>query len=142
MQIYTSYFHTIPKLRNAGILPVIISMSSPPEMQDICSFSKLAPSRTLVGLYKSGGLTDRTYIELYSAQVLSRWASTDALYTELSNLTEGQDCALLCWEKPGTFCHRHLVADFLTAGGYPVSEWGYARQTGNITEVLMRVGHE
>lgn len=25
----------------------------------------------------------------------------------------GRDAVLLCWEKPGKFCHRHIVADWI-----------------------------
>lgn len=34
----------------------------------------------------------------------------------------GQDAVLLCWEKPGLFCHRHLVAAWLIRAGIPVLE--------------------
>ena len=30
---------------------------------------------------------------------------------------------LLCYEKPGDFCHRHLVADWLTKNGVNCIEW-------------------
>jgi uncharacterized protein (DUF488 family) len=26
----------------------------------------------------------------------------------------GEDAILLCWESPEKFCHRHLVADWLS----------------------------
>ena len=29
----------------------------------------------------------------------------------------------LCYEKPGDFCHRHLVADWLTKSGVNCIEW-------------------
>ena len=32
---------------------------------------------------------------------------------ELSAMTGGQDFALVCYEKPGDHCHRHLVAEWL-----------------------------
>lgn len=30
----------------------------------------------------------------------------------------------MCYEAPGKFCHRHLVADWLNSAGYDVSEFG------------------
>lgn len=30
--------------------------------------------------------------------------------------------ALLCYEKPDDFCHRHLVADWLRKNGYECEE--------------------
>ena len=32
---------------------------------------------------------------------------------ELTALGGGHDVILLCFEKPGEFCHRHLVAQWL-----------------------------
>lgn len=34
------------------------------------------------------------------------------------------DChiALVCYEKSGDFCHRHIVADWLNQAGYDVKE--------------------
>lgn len=35
----------------------------------------------------------------------------------------GEDAVLLCWEKSGEFCHRHLVADWLRGKlGVQISE--------------------
>ena len=34
---------------------------------------------------------------------------------------------LLCWERSGAFCHRHLVAEWLRAAGYDCEELVYAQ---------------
>ena len=31
--------------------------------------------------------------------------------------------ALVCYEKPSDFCHRHLVADWLNKNGISCKEW-------------------
>ena len=41
----------------------------------------------------------------------------DTVLQELSAMTGGQDFALVCYEKPGDFCHRHLVAEWLGLNG-------------------------
>jgi uncharacterized protein (DUF488 family) len=33
--------------------------------------------------------------------------------------------ALVCYEKPTDFCHRHLVADWLKEHGYECEEFKY-----------------
>ena len=33
------------------------------------------------------------------------------------------DIALICYEKPSDFCHRHLVADWLNRNGFECKEW-------------------
>lgn len=35
----------------------------------------------------------------------------------------GQGSILLCWEKPGEFCHRIVVADWLREAGIEVEEY-------------------
>ena len=40
---------------------------------------------------------------------------------EILNLSEG-DIALVCYEKPGDFCHRHLVSSWLP---YEITEYIY-----------------
>ena len=37
----------------------------------------------------------------------------------------GDDVALLCFEPEGKFCHRSLVAKWLTDSGFPVVEYGH-----------------
>lgn len=34
----------------------------------------------------------------------------------------GEDAVLLCYEKPGDFCHRHLVSQWLNENGIRCSE--------------------
>ena len=33
------------------------------------------------------------------------------------------DIALICYEKPSDFCHRHLVAEWLNQNGFKCEEW-------------------
>lgn len=37
-------------------------------------------------------------------------------------LSGGKDIALICYEKPTDFCHRHLVAEWLTTNGIKCDE--------------------
>ena len=34
-----------------------------------------------------------------------------------------KDVALVCYEKPSDFCHRHLVADWLNKNGFECKEF-------------------
>jgi hypothetical protein len=36
---------------------------------------------------------------------------------------KGKDIALVCYEKPEDFCHRHLVAEWLKKFGYCCEEF-------------------
>jgi uncharacterized protein (DUF488 family) len=46
---------------------------------------------------------------------------------ELNELANGRfkdtDIALICYEKPSDFCHRHLVSKWLNENGYDCIEW-------------------
>lgn len=53
---------------------------------------------------KSGAIDEDEYTRLYQEEVLSK-LDPGEVYAEL-----GDDAILLCWERPGAFCHRQLVA--------------------------------
>jgi hypothetical protein len=66
-------------------------------------YKVLAPNYWFFQKYKLDGDFD-FYTEHYQAEVL------DLLYPEEVLRDLGEDAVLLCWEKPGEPCHRHLVA--------------------------------
>jgi uncharacterized protein (DUF488 family) len=41
---------------------------------------------------------------------------------KIANTKDTDKIILLCYEKPGDFCHRHLVADWLTKNGLKTIE--------------------
>lgn len=98
--IQTSYFG---KRHDSGLRLVAISLSVP--IGFTCErYVKLAPTRELIKLAHEGRVEE--YTEIYTSQILSRLDPVK-VYKELDG------SVLLCWEKAGKFCHRHLVADWL-----------------------------
>ena len=96
----TSYF-----AKYKGINAVSIALSKPKWYQ--CrEYKKLAPSWNLLNKYKQDG-DKQFYTEQYQKEVLDK-LDPQQVYEEL-----GEDAVLLCWEKSGDFCHRHIVADWL-----------------------------
>jgi uncharacterized protein YeaO (DUF488 family) len=69
-------------------------------------FEALAPSWRLVQMAKSGAIDEDEYIRRYREEVLSK-LDPARVYADL-----GDDAVLLCWERPGAFCHRRLVAEW------------------------------
>lgn len=65
-------------------------------------YKKLAPSWALVKIED-----EKEYVRRYKYEVLDRLDPAQVL-KEL-----GEDAVLLCWEKPGEFCHRRIVAEWL-----------------------------
>lgn len=106
MEIYTSYFGNLKRLRNAGITPISIARWKPKFYEGITMFS-VAPTRYML----SDDCEHEEYLALYDEILKRRGAS--AILAEIKSLSQGRDVALLCYEKPEDFCHRHLLADFL-----------------------------
>ena len=44
---------------------------------------------------------------------------------QIEMLSGGKDDALCCYEKPGDFCHRHILAKWITENtGIEITEFG------------------
>lgn len=68
----------------------------------------LAPSWDIYTEYRDGG-DQLLYTERYHDEILSV-LDPEEVYEDLLALTGGKPPILLCHEKEGEFCHRHLVA--------------------------------
>jgi hypothetical protein len=69
-------------------------------------YKKLAPKFWFFEKYKRDG-DEAFYTEQYQKEVLDR-LDPKQVYEDL-----GENAIILCYEKPGSFCHRHLVARWL-----------------------------
>jgi len=58
----------------------------------------------------SWGLVRETREDVFRERFLQQLKQLDAAFMA-SYL--GEDAILLCWEKPGEFCHRRIVAEWL-----------------------------
>ena len=128
MKIYTTYFAKLKKLPS-DIVPVPISNSIPGVDRENTTYSslsankfpKLVPPWYVVKAYKENGDKEQ-YIRDYQRLVLDHLNPHDVI-KYLKNIVGYNDVALVCYEKSGDFCHRHLVADWLRKAGYDVEEW-------------------
>jgi hypothetical protein len=101
----TSYFSS-PQIKNKNLNLVSIAKKSPTWIT--CkTYHLLCPSWDLVKNYKSKLITQEQYTEMYIRGWLNK-LDPARTYQEL-----GEDAILLCWEKSGFFCHRHIVAKWL-----------------------------
>lgn len=106
MKIYTSYYGNLKKLHSANIVPISISLYNPKWFKGM-SLSMLAPLKSML----HGELTEEQYTKKY-LRLLDTVNFKDVLKFIKAN-SRGNDVALLCYEKPNDFCHRHLLADFM-----------------------------
>lgn len=122
--IYTSYFAQLRNLPE-NIIPISICGKAP-EWYDGLQYKKLAPKYDFFMEWKKNHDNDY-YIKCFKEQVLDKLDATNVVL-DLSRLVYGfnvgeNDIALICYEKPSDFCHRHLVAQWLRDGGFDCREW-------------------
>lgn len=124
--IYTSYFAKIRELEKNNITPVSICGKAPAWYKGL-QYKKLAPKYEFFMEWKQNRDNDY-YIKCFNEQVLSKLNAIDVI-VDFSRLDYGfnvgeNDIALICYEKPSDFCHRHLVAEWLNQNGFKCEEWG------------------
>lgn len=115
MKIFTSYYkHVTPELAKNYML-VQISRSKPDWFRYKCeNLSCVHPSSSLLYSYKHNVINEQQYIDAYIEYLgnLNKKRLLDLL-KYWSQCNEQKDVLLLCWEAPGVFCHRHLLAEWL-----------------------------
>ena len=127
MKIYTSYFAKMKSLPD-NVVPIAICGGLPKWYEGL-SYKKLAPKYGFWKEWKDNHEKDEEYwknyyILHYNQEVLSV-LNPNVLYSDFLNLSGGKDVVLLCYEKPGDFCHRHLVAEWFSKYGYKTEEFVY-----------------
>jgi predicted CopG family antitoxin len=114
MEYRTGYFSKIKQYTLNGFLPVSISRW-PPKWYTGKKYPELAPSADLLKRYKDGVTDDAGYDKEYNEFLKSEAgvaAITGLKKFETDVMEMGfKGVVLCCFEKPGDFCHRHLLAD-------------------------------
>lgn len=131
---YTTYF---AQLRNLppNIIPVSICGKAPAWYTGI-QYKQLAPKYDFFVEWKRTHDNDY-YIEHFNSEVLAQLSALRVV-TELQCLLPEDiksvmhtpfysnadwHIALVCYEKPSDFCHRHLVSKWFQDNGFPCGEW-------------------
>lgn len=127
--IYTSYFgnhRRLPKEMKC----ISIARKTPLGFTGEC-WEELAPSSDLLSDYKSGKTDKQGYTQRYLKQ-LDDLADTNPDY--FNRFKTDEDIILLCYEKMGDFCHRHILSNYLrTHYDLNVSEYGDTTQGGDMS---------
>lgn len=122
--IYTSYFGNLNSLPN-NIIPISICGKAP-DWYNGLQYKKLAPKYDFFMKWKENHDNDY-YIKCFNEQVLSKLNATNVIldFSKMVNdFNLGKvDICLICYEKPGNFCHRHLVAKWFKENGIDCKEW-------------------
>ena len=111
MTIYTSYFAKVKQLKETGLTNLVCIAGYAPkffyELDGARFYPDLAPRRGWFLEWKNKHLSNEWYIERYNETVLSK-LNPEKVLSDL-----GDNAVMLCYEKPGDFCHRHLIAEWL-----------------------------
>lgn len=119
--IFTSYY---AKLRTGYLNnPISISLYLPRGI-NLPEYRPLAPSENILSRWKRNHDVDE-YIERYTEQ-LSRLDPL-LVVNSLSEIYHSYECTLLCYERPDSFCHRHLVRQWLNDNGYICHEVRFSK---------------
>lgn len=132
--IYTTYF---AKLRNlpSNVIPISICAKAPSWYTGL-QYKKLAPKYNFFTEWKKTH-DDNYYIEHFNSEVLSCLLPHQVLNdlydmlqqnvkdntTSMLHLNNNFHIALVCYEKPSDFCHRHLVAKWFCKNGVQCTEF-------------------
>lgn len=107
--IYTGYYAQTKKYTDAGLTTIAISGSIPSFYKGIYA-KEFAPRYGVFQQWKQGLIDDMQYTELYKSYLNT--LDTDKI-RRYFNTMKDLDVVLLCYERPGQFCHRHILADWL-----------------------------
>lgn len=119
--IYTTYFAKVRNLPE-NVVPIAIC-AKVPDWFIGAEYRKLAPKYNTLMNYKRTGDVN-TYKREYKDLVLSALDANSVIKELKSLITHKTDSvALVCYEKPADFCHRHLVAEWLQENGFECEEW-------------------
>ena len=114
MLIYTSNY-----ARN-GKNPLAVAISvSVPQWYNGKRLSQLSPSWDIVSAYKNKSISEDEYAVEYFNLLKTRQLDPIEIISIIPDKS-----ILLCYEPPNQFCHRHLVAQWLSEGSdCVVEEW-------------------
>ena len=117
--LYTTYF---ANLRNLPYdIAEVAICGQVPDWFKGPHYKKLAPKYEFFKKWKENH-DNHFYVERFNQEVLSK-LDAKQVYDELTALTGNTDIALVCYERPECFCHRHLVANWFRENGFLIKEW-------------------
>ncbi len=135
IKIYTSYWGNLKKLRENDIFPVGISRYPPRYVKGVISDKRLAPYGNMLRMPREK--FDPMYQEILSKVNVYQFIEN------LEKISEGKDVALLCFEKPGDYCHRTAVAEWIEKNtGIKVHEYGFEPEPDPTPEQLDMFGED
>ena len=119
--LYTSYFSKADKLPS-NICAISIA-GWPPKGWKGPQYKVLSPSWDILSEWKQDH-DDEKYIKRFNEEILGP-LSPENVVKIIKQIAGKKDACLCCFEKPDDFCHRHLVAKWLTENGFECKEYEF-----------------
>lgn len=121
MKIKTGYFAYTKKYEELGYRCISIARVTPKWFRGIC-LPELAPTFDLLDRYKRGLVSEVDYKEEY--EFMLKRVNIDGV---LKNFNKDDKIIFLCYEKSSSFCHRHILAEYLNTNyGLDVKEYVFS----------------
>lgn len=117
--IFTSYYGFLSRIPKE-YKPIVISRSVPRGLECFKRYEALAPPAPVLTDYLN------THRELEFTVRFQKWLdhlNAANVVKDLYDLAGTEKIVLICYEKPGDFCHRHLVAKWLKKNGFSCEEF-------------------
>lgn len=120
--IFTGYYAKLNQYKNLGLEPIAIS-GKRPDFYEGLYYSDFAPRYWMYQRWKDKDITNEGYTEEYKKYLDT--LDKEEIRKDFKEYTvEGNDIVLLCYEKSGEFCHRHVLADWLEENfGWKIEEY-------------------
>lgn len=123
--IFTSYFAKIKQFPK-NVIPVAIC-AKVPEWYTGLRYSKLAPKYDVLMKYKNDH-NEADYTKCFRETTLAllrpHWVIGDLMKKAYPfGMNPNVHVALICYEKPSEFCHRHVIAEWFREYGIECREW-------------------
>lgn len=140
--LYTSYFGKLKAMERAAVVTGEVFFPAaicryPPKCYNSAVMKELSPTPSILWEYKNSMLPERKrqerYTKRFESEVLGRLSIEEVIGKLVNTLpfeakavlheegvpiweSKTVHIVLLCFEKAGDFCHRSLVADWLSRG--------------------------
>ena len=115
--IYTGYYAAIKYYLDKFPNIALVSISGkPPQNWKYYHYKPLAPSYSIWKEYHDSTLPLNEKINQYTIRFeneILKNLNVFVVLDQIYQLTHNKNNILLCYEKPDSFCHRHLVAKWI-----------------------------
>ena len=113
LTIVTSYFGKLQQLQADGYVCIAIARYVPAYFNEL-HFPALSPSKALLFQIRHKYIDEAGYTDEFNKQLAElNPAEVEKALHIIAERRNNTKIALICYERPNQFCHRHIVANWL-----------------------------